>query len=32
MGADTAAKVRNMVANIRDGRIAPIEIIARKPG
>ena len=29
MGADTATKVRNMVANIAEGRIAPVEIIAR---
>jgi ubiquinone/menaquinone biosynthesis C-methylase UbiE len=31
MGSDTATKVRNMVTNIRAGRIAPIEILARAP-
>ncbi len=31
MGADTSAMVRNMVQNISEGRIAPIEMIARAP-
>ncbi len=31
MGANTAAKVGNMVANIRAGRIAPVEMIWQKP-
>ncbi len=30
MGADAAAKVGNMIDNVVSGRIAPIEIIARK--
>lgn len=29
MGPDTATKVRNMVTNLAEGRIAPIEMIAR---
>jgi hypothetical protein len=32
MGPDSAAMARNMGANIGAGRIAPIEMIARKPG
>ncbi len=30
MGADTATKVANMIGNIEAGRIAPIEIVARR--
>jgi len=30
MGASTVVKVRNMVENISEGRIAPVELIARK--
>ena len=32
MGDTAPAKLANMVANIRAGRIAPVEIIARAPG
>lgn len=32
MGADTKTKVANMIANVMQGRIAPIEMIARLPG
>lgn len=32
MGADTGVKIKNMVANITAGRIAPVEMIARLPG
>ncbi len=31
MGPEAAVKVQNMIANIAAGRIAPVEIIARKP-
>lgn len=31
MGADTAEKVRNMIGNISAGRVAPIQMIWRKP-
>jgi hypothetical protein len=30
MGKNTPEKVANMIANTSDGRIAPVEIIARK--
>ncbi len=32
MGADAAAKLGNMIDNVAAGRIAPVELIARKPG
>jgi ubiquinone/menaquinone biosynthesis C-methylase UbiE len=32
MGADSAAKIGNMVANIEQGAIAPVELIARRVG
>lgn len=32
MGASAGLKVKNMVANIASGRIAPVEMIAGKPG
>ena len=31
MGKNTPEKVQNMIDNISNGRIAPIELIARKP-
>jgi hypothetical protein len=31
MGDTGAAKMANMVANIAENRIAPVELIARKP-
>lgn len=31
MGETAPLKVRNMVANIAEGRVAPVELIARKP-
>lgn len=30
MGASAPDKIRNMVANIAEGRIAPVEIVAEK--
>ncbi|MGE3935247.1 MAG: class I SAM-dependent methyltransferase [Rhodospirillaceae bacterium] len=30
MGADAPTKIGNMIANIRSGRIAPVEIVARR--
>jgi uncharacterized protein YejL (UPF0352 family) len=30
MGADSAVKIGNMVANIEQGSIAPVELIARR--
>lgn len=32
MGADAADKVRNMIGHVLEGTVAPIEVIARKPG
>jgi hypothetical protein len=31
MGRNTPDKVQNMIANISSGKIAPVELIARKP-
>jgi hypothetical protein len=30
MGADSAVKIANMMANIEQGSIAPVELIARR--
>jgi hypothetical protein len=32
MGADAPTKVGNMMRNVEAGLMAPVEIIARKPG
>jgi SAM-dependent methyltransferase len=32
MGDDAATKVRNMIENISEGRVAPVELIAARPG
>ncbi len=32
MGEDASTKVQNMIQNISQGRVAPVELIAQKPG
>jgi len=32
MGPQAATKLKNMIQNVAKGNIAPIELIARKPG
>jgi radical SAM superfamily enzyme YgiQ (UPF0313 family) len=32
MGADASAKVGNMIRNVEAGLMAPVQIVARKPG
>ncbi len=32
MGEDASTKVQNMIENISVGRVAPVELVARKPG